>query len=1215
MTTLLFLLTIGAVAGAIMAAESRGGEYERPSRVAFGLLTWLTSGNWPAKIGAGLLVVGVGALLRFALKNLDIDPTLKLAGGIAISGLLAGAAVFAGNGPQRRAVSLALGGAAFGVAYLTAYSSFALFGYLDSETGTALLLLTAVGASIYAVTRSALSLAILSMFGAFLAPAFAVTDPGPTVVYGYYVVASLVTLGMVALRGWRPLIHLSFIFTLAGGAVFAWTSQYYGDAYASIMQPAVLALAAIHVVMPVFERRGASGIWLQRLDFAYILALPAVAALSAALLADSADRLSWTIGGLGVIWLLAAGTMRVTRSEGAAAHLVIGALLLGLAAAARFRDLPWELLALAFTVIALWMASRWSDSQRLQSILAGLVPLTGAIHMLTALAPVASATPFANERFAERAVGAALLILAGHVCRRTRSSLDTLLWGVGVAWAVIAVGLELVRADLLTIALVLHWVVIAATIVVAVAAAQRRALTSFIVFLPLALVFTASWANDIAPIGVAWASMFAATAALVWLGIAAPASDEEHRPAAIASIVLAALVAGIWGEQAVGSLVGERLHTASCVGAGVALLLVALGRIAHARSPLWADTVAHIFALAFAGVLLFSTTVDIDRSEPAIVLEILCVAGLWALFAPIGARLSVPSWVVPAAALGTMLWLQALLLRVLGPSGDLSFLSIDRVEQPAAISLLWAVSGAVLTFWGHRDRSRSAWIGGAALLVAATVKIVLFDIGSLGELSNILAVIAAGLVFLAVGWVAPMPPAATPPPKAPAETPPAPPPPPPPPSGREHPRDEPQREQAPTQGLDVPEPAPVEAAAAKPNVAPSGDYWQHAASRARRTRASTAERDAEPRRAWIIALVAVVLLALLSFGGEFLVWFGLATLRSMTVEEQSLPAPQAVDPRLTRRAAAQAADQERMRRAAEQARDLSRSASQSAIEAARRPQPQPVAAVPTETECQRWKAQLPAEYELVAGGAYHGKPLGFATEDPNREAGSFEVLVNMPDRDVVLLLGAYEPSVWTVRWTTGTRLAGVWLSGNGAQQVTGLLPQTPVLRTSRAGRRSNCPVFIVEQGDTAELASAAMTVLGRTPTRAVIAEDEGRIVFGRVTSMTPIEQGQVQLPASFRNVSVPLFGDAGLQELMARRVLRAATHADVREWEEFAQRTRAVTAGVQDFNGQPRRTFVVVGPMAFPGGLHGAHRATFIVARGVPRPTGDPGHSIVFAFE
>jgi hypothetical protein len=126
-TTLLFLLTIAAVAGVILAAESRT-DGDRPSRVAFGLLGWLTSGNWPAKMGAALLIVGVGALLRFALKNLEIDATIKLAGGLGITGLLAVGAILTGRGPQRRAVSLALGGAAFGVAYLTAYSAFALFG-------------------------------------------------------------------------------------------------------------------------------------------------------------------------------------------------------------------------------------------------------------------------------------------------------------------------------------------------------------------------------------------------------------------------------------------------------------------------------------------------------------------------------------------------------------------------------------------------------------------------------------------------------------------------------------------------------------------------------------------------------------------------------------------------------------------------------------------------------------------------------------------------------------------------------------------------------------------------------------------------------------------------------------------------------------------------------------------------------------------------------
>jgi predicted membrane protein DUF2339 len=74
--------------------------------------------------------------------------------------------------------------------------------------------------------------------------------------------------------------------------------------------------------------------------------------------------------------------------------------------------------------------------------------------------------------------------------------------------------------------------------------------------------------------------------------------------------------------------------------------------------------------------------------------------------------------------------------------------------------LLWAAMGAALTVWGRHSVSRMLWVSGAALLVAAAVKLVLVDFGSLGELTNILAVIAAGGMFLLVGWLAPMPPAA-----------------------------------------------------------------------------------------------------------------------------------------------------------------------------------------------------------------------------------------------------------------------------------------------------------------------------------------------------------------------------------------------------------------------------------------------------------------------
>ncbi len=195
-------------------------------------------------------------MLRFALVNIELPPQLKLGAGIAIALALGLASTFVPAGAAKRPVSLALGGAAFGVAYLTAYSAFGLFHYVSNPIGVALLGVTAAAAGVYAVTRGAQSLAVLSMVGAFLAPAFAVDDPGPLVVYGYYAGASLLTLAMVAMRGWRPLIHLSFLFTLAGGLFFAWTAKYYEGAHADAMLPMLLLLAAIHVAMPICENRG-----------------------------------------------------------------------------------------------------------------------------------------------------------------------------------------------------------------------------------------------------------------------------------------------------------------------------------------------------------------------------------------------------------------------------------------------------------------------------------------------------------------------------------------------------------------------------------------------------------------------------------------------------------------------------------------------------------------------------------------------------------------------------------------------------------------------------------------------------------------------------------------------------------------------------------------------------------------------------------------------
>lgn len=775
MITLVFLFAIAFIIGSVLAMEGGGAagvEIRRPT----GLFTWLSSGNWPAKIGGGLLVVGIGALLRYAAINFDIAPSVKLATGIVAAAVLGFASIATGRGAAQRAVSLALSGAAFGVAYLTAYSAFALFGYVTSPTGLTLLALTSIAAGVFAVTRSALSLALLAMVGAYLAPAFAIGDPGPRVIYWYYAASSLLTLLMVTARGWRPLIHVSFLFTLAGSVFFAWTSRYHAPEYFGVMGPLLLVLVALHVAMPIAEQRHVRGPWIERLDVIYLLALPAVATLLAMVIAPSRLELSTELFGLGAIWLVAALALRFLAREGIAAHAVIGTMLIGLGAAARFRGLPWELIALAFSVGALELAVRRQTSRRLHSFLAGLVLLLGAVHIITALAPITDSRIFLNAPFIERLVGAALLILAGRICRRAGQALDTLLLSVGVGWAIIAVGAEIIRWDLVSFALFVHW----ALIVVAVAAFFMRtraaSVDSYAIPLAVGVAATAIFAADSAPAAAAWVNLIAAPLALIGLAVR-PGDFHRDGSGRVAAAIVAPIVAVIWAQRAGYSLDIRAGQFPVSAAALAAVLTLLAGRALPERSMGWLSTITPLFGVTFAIILGVVTLFDIERHIWAVTLELLCLGGLVLLALTSRSDRDVAEWLAPSCIVGGALLLQANLLRWLGPDGDLTVADLTRMTWPTLVSLLWAAIGAALTLWGRRSASRTLWVGGATLLVAAAIKLVLVDFGSLGELANILAVIAAGGVFMLVGWLAPMPPAA---PAKPKEAPPPRPAPPPP---------------------------------------------------------------------------------------------------------------------------------------------------------------------------------------------------------------------------------------------------------------------------------------------------------------------------------------------------------------------------------------------------------------------------------------------------
>jgi uncharacterized membrane protein len=277
--------------------------------------------------------------------------------------------------------------------------------------------------------------------------------------------------------------------------------------------------------------------------------------------------------------------------------------------------------------------------------------------------------------------------------------------------------------------------------------------------LALGTLLTAFAAFDSAPPTLALISLIAAPLAM--LALAARDTDSLQGEDRVVAALLAPLLAAIWAQsvQHVGYAPGGYFLLSAGALTAVVTLMVGHLRREHCN---WVPLVSNLFGLAFALSLLMLTTV-ISRNLWAMLAELTCLGGLgWLTLQtrddPASDKATGTSIAGPVFVIGIALSMQAFLLRWLGPAGPLTIVDIAQMQWPAVLSLLWAAMGACLTLWSRRRASRSLWISGATLLVAAAIKVVLVDFGSLGEIENILAVIAAGSVFMMVGWLAPMPP-------------------------------------------------------------------------------------------------------------------------------------------------------------------------------------------------------------------------------------------------------------------------------------------------------------------------------------------------------------------------------------------------------------------------------------------------------------------------
>ncbi|WP_445366438.1 hypothetical protein ACH5Y9_13585 [Methylomonas sp. BW4-1] len=266
--------------------------------------------------------------------------------------------------------------------------------------------------------------------------------------------------------------------------------------------------------------------------------------------------------------------------------------------------------------------------------------------------------------------------------------------------------------------------------------------------------------------------------------------------------------------------------------------------------------------------------------------------------------------------------------------------------------------------------------------------------------------------------------------------------------------------------------------------------------------------------------------------------------------------------------------------------------------------------------CSFGNLELNDSVVVLAAGGGEGKELDFVIEQKSGNAAKkIDVAVNSIDKPVVLMLGTYNPTIWNIGWTPGTKILAVSVFGYHKQRVSGLPAGTPVL-VSSYDEGGPCELTALTNNKTGSNEDKQAQQLFNRPIAGF-----SRVARGKVTIGDPIAYGVSLVTSnanpleSFREPNTPLAGSAGLEQALKENILRKATLNDVAEW------TRLLTQKYAQMHKKPPdippyldNAFMVLKEFVCPAGLYGSHSANFYVAKGVPYPKGDCGHSSIYDF-
>lgn len=770
----------------VVAQAAHAVEPTLDERITATLKRWLFEGNLPVKIGALLIFLGVGYLLKLAADEgwfaLPIEFRYL---GVATAALGA----LAWGWMQRSAkpaFGLSLQGAALGVLLLAVFGAFRLHDLLPAGAAFALVVVLVAGGALLAVLQHAIALAVLAFTGGYLAPVLISTGSGDHVaLFSYYAVLNLAVLGIAWFRPWRALNLVGFAFTFAIGTL--WGYRYYRPELLSTVLPFLAGFFLFYVAIPVLYALRGEGTRRGFVDGTLVFGTPLLAfPLAAALLADDRMGLAYCALAVAVLyvalaaWLIRRDGMRLLAQSFGVLAVGFATLAVPLALSTRWTAAVWALQGAALVWLGLRQA-RW------------LPTLTG--WLLQGLAAVAWFWGIVDDGWMARepewpllnghALGMLCMALGALAVAWLHERAGGRRWSVwppfllGLFWWFIGGLREIdVHADAWRDDA--PWVAFAA-VTLALAALLRRVLPWPRLGWPVVglllggapLVLASLEASPQGPLllpdGGAWfAWLLAALFALHGI-----ARDPLQRGLSWAHVGLLASVAALAGAQ-LWAMGRQSLDDGWSQAAAVLPLLVLAWLAAwRPRSVGW-PVAGHFesyagrwLAVAWLGlvawwVVALGSAGDtaplpfVPLLNPLELLQVLVL--LFALgllrggLAPDGLRILLP---IAGFVLLTTMTLRGVHHATGAPWSPAI---LDSFVAQTALTVAWSVAGVTAWIAGSKRRSRPLWTAGAVLMGLVLGKLALVDRSYIGDLPGIVSFLAVGVLLVLVGWFAPSPP-------------------------------------------------------------------------------------------------------------------------------------------------------------------------------------------------------------------------------------------------------------------------------------------------------------------------------------------------------------------------------------------------------------------------------------------------------------------------